>query len=192
MPRLNGSRTTCAPCAAATCAVRSADPSETPTPCRPASKARSSSTTRPMLCSSLYAGTIAIRRNASADTRFLPQTEQREQPARAVAVGVLVEDALAGAPAELLGLRGGGEQVAVGLRRLLRVLDDHELRARFEPPLDPVVRVRDDRCAGGRELERPARRRRVDRGVRAARNAEIDARRGDRVRERVERHVADL
>ena len=77
-------------------------------------------------------------------------------------VGVLVEHALAGAGAQLLGLRRVVEQVAVGGDRLVGVVDDEQLAARLEPALDPLVRVRDDRGAGGGELERPAGRRRVD------------------------------
>src|SRR5579885_1257907 len=119
MPRLNGSRSTCAPCAAATSAVRSSEPSETTTTSSAGSNAFSSSTTRPMLPSSLNAGTIAIRRGVpSTDTCPLAQAGQLEQPAGAVAVGVLVEHALAGAAAQLLGLRGIREELAVGGRRL--------------------------------------------------------------------------
>src|SRR5882762_10023332 len=129
MPRLNGRRTTCAPCSAATSAVRSAEPSETTTTSRPGSNARSSSITRPMLRSSLYAGTIAIRRNASADTRFLAKSEQLEQLPCAVAIRVLVEDAFARAAPHLLGLRRVPEQAAVRLHCLVGVIDDNQLRA---------------------------------------------------------------
>src|SRR6476660_9392162 len=177
MPRLNGSRTTCAPCSAATSAVRSAEPSEMTTTSRPGSNARSSSMTPPIACSSLSAGTIAIRRIDSADMRFFPQAEQCEQLARAVAVGVLVEHPLARAPAERLRLRRVGEQLAVCVRRLLGVVDHDQLGAGLEPALDAVVRVRDDRSARRCELARAARRRRVYRRVRAAGNAEVDARR---------------
>ena len=72
-----------------------------------------------MLCSSLYAGTIAMRRMPSADTRLLSKADQLEQLPRTVSVGVLVEDALACTAAHLLGLRRVGEQIAVGLDRLL-------------------------------------------------------------------------
>src|SRR4051794_2063619 len=191
MPRLNGSRTTCAPCSAATSAVRSDEPSDTTTTSRPGSNERNSSTTPPIARSSLYAGTIAIRRSALADTRLLPQPQQLEQLPRAVAVGVLVEHTLTRTTAELLGLSRVCEQLAVGVRRLLRVLHDDQLRPWLEPALDAVVRVRDDRGAGRRELERPTRRRRVHRRVRAPRDAEVDSRSGDRARERVEGHVAD-
>src|SRR5437764_7406343 len=64
MPRLNGRRSTRAPWARATSAVRSAEPSSITTISKPASKARISSTTRPMQSSSLRAGTIATRRRA--------------------------------------------------------------------------------------------------------------------------------
>src|SRR5579883_3168894 len=138
MPRLNGRRTTCAPCAAATSAVLSTEPSETTTTSRSASKARSSSRTRPMARSSFSAGTIAIRRSApsSGDTRLLAQAEERQQAARPVAVRVLVEHALARAPSQRVGLRGVGEQVAVGVDRLPGVVHDEQLRAGLEPALD--------------------------------------------------------
>src|SRR5438874_581215 len=64
MPRLKGRRSTRAPFAAATCDVASTEPSSTTTTSRPGSKARSSSITRPTLCSSFNAGTIAIRRSS--------------------------------------------------------------------------------------------------------------------------------
>ena len=67
-------------------------------------------------------------------------------------VRVLVERALAGARADLLGRAGVREQVAVRRRRLVRVRDDDELTARLEPRFDPLDRVRDDRGAGHREL----------------------------------------
>ena len=76
-----------------------------------------------------------------------PEADQLEQPPRAVAVGVLVEHALARAAAQLLGLARVVEQVAVGGDRLVGVVDDEQLAARLEPALDPVVRVRDDRRA---------------------------------------------
>src|SRR5438105_4934124 len=182
MPRLNGSRITCAPAAAATSAVRSVEPSETTTTSSPESNARSSSSTRTMLRSSLKAGTIAILRNAarraspatarsctSVDTGGLgADADEVEQLLRAVAIGVLVEHALARAPSQLLRLRGIGEQLAVGRDRLVGVVDDDQLGPGLEPALEPVVRVRDDRGARRGELERTARRRRVDGRVRAA------------------------
>src|SRR5579864_2319460 len=64
MPRLNGSRSTRAPFAAATRDVRSDEPSSTTTMSRPGSNARSSSITRPIVCSSFSAGTIATRRSS--------------------------------------------------------------------------------------------------------------------------------
>src|SRR5712692_1664131 len=140
MPRLNGSWITCAPRSAATSAVRSREPSETTTMSKPGSKARSSSITRPMFRSSLKAGTIAIRRRdarrasggagemtASVDTGLHPQPDQLEQPPRAVAVGVLVEDSLARATSQLLRLRRIVEQVAVGGDRLRRIVHDEQL-----------------------------------------------------------------
>src|SRR5262249_20779958 len=158
MPRLKGRRITYAPRAEATSAVRSVDPSETTTTSSPGSTARSSSSTRPRLRSSLNAGTIAIRFTAasgaepadgalstSVDTRLDSQPHELQQPPRTVAVRVLVEDALACAAAELLGLPRVVEQLAVGRDRLVRVVDDEQLAARLEPALDAVVRVRDDR-----------------------------------------------
>src|SRR5690349_7411177 len=106
--------------------------------------------------------------------RLLPQADQAEELPRAVPVGVLVDDALAGAAAELGGLRRVVEQLAVRLHCLLGARYDEELGAGLEPPLDSLVRIRDDRCAGGGELERPARGGGVDACVRAARDAEVD------------------
>src|SRR5581483_7290445 len=153
MPRLNGRRITCAPCSRATSTVRSVEPSETTTISSPASNACSSSTTRPMFRSSLYAGTIAIRFRVarrestcggtlvtSVDTGAHLQVEQVEDAPRAMAVCVLVECALAGAPPELLRLRGVVEQLAVGRARLRRGVDDDELAPRLEPALHPLPR----------------------------------------------------
>src|SRR5262245_15189055 len=203
MPRLKGRRITYAPRPDATSAVRSVDPSETTTTSSPGSIARSSSSTRPTLRSSLNAGTIAIRLtvassaepvdgalSTSVDTRLDSRPDELEQPPRAVAVRVLVEDPFACAAAELLGLPRVVEQIAVGHDRLVCVVDDEQLAPRLEPALDAVVRVRDDRRRARRELERPRRRRRVHARVRAAREAEVDARGGDRAREDVEGDVA--
>ena len=71
------------------------------------------------------------------------------------------------------------------------VVDDDELLARLEPALEPAVRIRDDRGAGRGELERAARRRPVDGGVRSPRDVEVDPRSRDRPGEDVERHVAE-
>src|SRR5690348_12422223 len=133
MPRLNGSRITCAPRDAATSAVRSVEPSETTTTSSPGSSAFSSSSTRPTFRSSLNAGTIAIRRTAaigaplddgalstSVDTCLDSEAGELEQPPRTMAIGVLVEHALARAPAELLCLTRVVEQVAVGRDGLVR------------------------------------------------------------------------
>src|SRR5581483_118829 len=205
MPRLNGRRITCAPCSRATSTVRSVEPSETTTISSPASKACSSSTTRPMLRSSLNAGTIAILLRAasrgsvsggtlttSIDTRAHLQLEQLEDATRAVAVRVLVERPLTRPAAELLGLGRIVEELAVGGGGLGRRVDDDELAPRLEPPLHPLARIRDDRGAGRRELEGPAGRRGVEARVRAPRDVEVDARRGDRAGEDVERDVAEL
>src|SRR5579884_359803 len=152
MPRLNGSRRTRAPRAAATSPVRSVEPSSTTTTSSPASNARSSSITRAIVASSFSAGTIATRRrspsprSASAPrvasatsgtgTHRDAEVEQLEKSPRTVRVGVLVEDALTGTATELLRLRRVGEQLPVGLGRLVRVLDDEELAPRLEPALD--------------------------------------------------------
>ena len=106
-------------------------------------------------------------------------------------VRVLVESPLARAGAELLRRAGIPEQLAVGGGRTVGVLDDEELAAGLEPRLDPVVRVRDDRRARHRELERASGRRRPHGRVRAARHVERDARRRDRAVERVERDHAE-
>ena len=54
----------------------------------------------------------------------------------------------------------------------------------------PLVRVRDDRGAGGGELERTSGRRSRDRRVWSPRHVQVDPRRGDRACEDVERNVA--
>src|SRR5581483_5589272 len=207
MPRLNGSLTTWAPCASATAAVRSREPSSTTTISSSRSKARISSITRAMHSSSLYAGTIAIRRTpvrrgspaAARSSCWTPSTtdrlrdadaEQVEQPPGAMQEGVLVERPLAGGGARLLGARRILEQLPVRGDRLVGVLDDEQLPARLEPALDPLVRVGDDRRAGHRQLERTRRGRSVDRGVRPPGHVQVDPRGRDRTREDVERHVA--
>src|SRR5262245_8998324 len=102
---------------------------------RPESKARSSSTTRAMLRSSLNAGTIAIRLGSpgsgNGDTALEP--ERGQQPARAVTVGVLVEDPLSGAASQLRRLRPVSEQLAVGGDGFLRRANDEQLAAGLEP-----------------------------------------------------------
>src|SRR5579884_776074 len=188
MPRLNGSRRTRAPAASAASAVRSTEPSETTTTSMPGSNACSSATTRPIARSSLYAGTIAMRR--SGDTGLLAQADEVEQPARPVAVGVLVEHALARPPPQLICAGRLLEQLTIRGDRFLGARDDHHFRTRLEPALDPLVRVRDDGGARGGELEQPARGRRVDGCVRAARDAQVEARGGDCARDRARRHLA--
>src|SRR5918912_3844056 len=179
MPRLNGRRITSAPWARATSAVRSAEPSSTTTISKPGSNARISSTTRAMQSSSLRAGTTATRRRARSPSRgaggasvavsatrsldrlrrLRGQAEEVEHTARTVRVGVLVERALAGAAPQLLRGRRVGEELAVQARGLVLVVRDEQLVPRLEPPLDPLVRVGDDRGARHRELERSRRRR---------------------------------
>src|SRR5439155_15649492 len=73
---------------------------------------------------------------------------------------------------------------------LFGVRDDDHFAARLEPALDAVIRIGDDRCTAGGELERAAGRRGVDGRVRAARDVEIDARRRNRTREHVEGNAA--
>src|SRR4051794_13092577 len=107
-------------------------------------------------------------------------------------IRMLVEHAFTRAASHLLRLRRIREQLAIGVDGLRRVLDDQQLRPRLEPALEAVVRVRDDRRARRRELERPAGRRGVDGRVRAASDAEIDTRSRDRAGEDVEGDVADL
>src|SRR5215213_3235592 len=146
MPRLNGSRTTCAPAAAATAAVRSAEPSSTTTTSKAGSKARISRTTPPMAPSSLRAGTIATPRRArggeeaaaglaSSDADDIPHPDQLQQPLRAVHVGVLVEHALAGARAHRLGRAGVVQELAVRVHGLFGAVDDEQLAPRLEPAL---------------------------------------------------------
>src|ERR671931_792853 len=211
MPRLNGRRSTRAPCVRATSAARSAEPSSTTTISKPASKARISSTTRPMHISSLRAGTIATRRRAASPSsaagrgsvaasatggldrlrRLRGQSEELEHAARAVRVGVLVERALAGAAPHFLRGRGVGEQLAVEGRGLVLVAGDEQLLPGLEPSLDPFVRIGDDRRAGHRELERPRGRGRVEPRVGAPGQVQVDPRRRDGAVEGVERDVAD-
>src|SRR6266542_5149442 len=190
MPRLNGSRRTCAPCSRATSAVRSTEPSSTTTISNPGSNARSSSITPPIAPSSFSAGTIAILLATCGDS--LQQARELEHTAGAVRIRVLVQGALARAPPELLGLRRIAEQQAVRGKRLVRVRDDEQFPAGLEPAFDSLVRIRDDRGSGSRELERAGGRRCEDRCVGAARDVQVDARGGDRPSEDVEGHVAEL
>src|SRR2546423_9034700 len=154
MPGLNGRRSPRAPGARATSPVRSAEPSSTTTISKPASKARISSTTRPMQSSSLRAGTIATRRRAASPSSaagrgsvaasatggldrlrgLRAQPEEVEYAARAVRVGVLVERALAGAAPQLFRGRRVGEELAVKGRGRVLVSGDEQLLARLEPP----------------------------------------------------------
>src|SRR5437868_3122576 len=156
MPRLNGNLRTCTPHRSATTPVRSMEPSSTTTIAKPGSKARISSTTRETVCSSLKAGTIAIRaRRASSGSAGLtvgwassatgqlgglrnPQPDQLEELPRTGDVRVLVEDPLAGSPPELLPCGRVGQELAVDLLSLVGVLDDDQLASGLEPPLDPL------------------------------------------------------
>src|SRR6266542_3070062 len=154
MPRLNGSEITCAPCAPATSTVPSLEPSETTTTSSPGSSACSSSSTRPTFRSSLNAGTIATRLSAasgaavpagvlstSVDMCPDPYAGELQQSPRAVPVGVFVEDPLARATAELFGLRGIVQEVAIGGDRLGGVTHDEQLASGLEPALDALVRI---------------------------------------------------
>src|SRR5688500_15123897 len=105
-----------------------------------ASNARSSSTTRPTASSSSRAGTTATRRLGTRTCRDA-ETDESEQLPGAVRVRVLVEDALARAGSHRLRLCRVVEQAAVRGERLVGVRDDQQLLARFEPALDPLVRV---------------------------------------------------
>src|SRR5690348_4786292 len=145
IPRLYGRRRTRTPAASAFSAVWSTEPSETTTMSRSGSNARSSPITRTTFFSSLYAGTIAMRR--SGDMRTLAEADEIEQPARSVTIGVLVQHALACAAAHLLRTSRVVEQLAVRGNCLLGVRHDEHFRARLEPALDPFVRVCDDRRA---------------------------------------------
>src|SRR6266404_2057530 len=192
MPRLKGRRSTRAPRAVATAAVRSTEPSSTTTTSRPGSNARSSSTTLAIATSSFSAGTMATRRSSAkpamtpadaavatvsdTDAHPRPEPEQVDDLPRAVRVRVLVEHALARAPAHLLRLRGIGEQLPVGVHRLVRRRGDAELALDVEPALESREWIRDDRGAGRRKLEETARRRRVDLGMRTPSHVQVDAR----------------
>src|SRR4029079_2236744 len=208
MPRLKGRRTTTAPAATAAFVVSSLDPSSTTTTSIPGSKSWISETTAPIAASSSNAGTTATIRgltrapgrrplggwrlteDVSHVHRRLELEEPQHQPG-AVAVGVLVQDALSRAGAPRGGLARVVEEHVVRLERRLCVVHDEQLLTRLEPPLDPRVRVRDDRRAGRGELERPARRGALDRRVHAPGQVQVDAGGRDRAREHVERHVAD-
>src|SRR5918996_53990 len=179
IPRLNGSRTTCAPAAAARTAVRSTEPSSTTTTSSPGSKAWISRTTPAIAPSSLCAGTIAMRRSdvwgalerarvESSDADGIPDSDQVEQSPRPVDVRVLVEDALAGAYAHRLGCSRVVEQLAIGLHSLVGAGDDEQLAPGLEPALDALVGIGDDRRTAGGELERPRSRRAGHRRMRPA------------------------
>ena len=192
MPRLNGRLTTAAPAAAALAAVASSEPSSITSTSSSGSNARSSSTTPATASSSFRAGhdCDAMVRSGTHACRDA-EADEREQLPGSMRVRVLVEDALARPRAHRLGLARIVEQPAVGGERLVGVVDDEQLLPGLEPALDPLVGVRDDRGAGARELERPARGRGRDGRVRAARDVEVDPRRRDRLVERVEGDVAD-
>src|SRR4029077_43776 len=209
MPRLKGRRSTCAPRSAAIPAVRSVEPSSTTTMSNPGSNAWISSITRPTLSSSFSAGTMAIRFSspswastasrggagtaASSATRChrCAEPDELENLASAVSVRVLVEHTLPGtSPHRLSGARIV-EELSIRGQRLVGRRHDPQLGAAVEPALDPLVRVRHDRCPRSSELEWPARGRCVDGRVRAARDVEVDPRTGDGLSEDVERNVAD-
>src|SRR5919198_728255 len=209
MPRLNGSRTTYAPRSAAMPAVRSVEPSSTTTTSKPWSNARISSITRPMVASSFSAGTTARRLSSASCARIAsrggagasassatrrhrcPKTDKFKNLARPVRIRVLVEDALACTPAHCFRRPRIVEQLAIDRERLVGRRDDAPLRSRLEPPLYSLLGVRDDRRSRRRELERATGGRRVNRRVRAPRDVEVDSRARDRLREDVERNVAD-
>src|SRR5439155_24309258 len=123
------------------------------TPSKPGSKSRIPPITPSLDSSSLRAGTIAQRFNSAANGCSRADPEQLEQAPGSPPVAVLVEDALAGPPPELLCLRRVGEELAVRGDRLVGVVDDHDLAAGLEPALDALVRIGDDRRRARRELE---------------------------------------
>src|SRR5438445_7001246 len=145
MPRLKGRRRTYAPFSRAIFAVRSTEPSSTTTMSKRGSKARSSSMTRATDSSSLRAGTMARQRRSprpgtssarcSATSSAIrgdrlglgADAEEIEQPFRAPRVGVLVEHALAGTAAELLGGGRVVEELAIVGERLVGVVGDEQL-----------------------------------------------------------------
>src|SRR5690348_6720701 len=207
MPRLNGSRRTSAPLAAATAAVRSTDPSATTTTSRPGSNALSSSMRPGSARSSFSAGTIATRRSSARPVKPAAPTapasvsdtgacrngkaEKVGHAACAMRVRVLVEQTRARAPAELLGLSGIREQLAVDRGRLVGIGDDAKLALGVEPLLEAGDGIRDDHRSAGGELEHARCRRRLHARVRAPRDVEIDPCGGDRVREDVERDATE-
>src|SRR5438093_12196203 len=211
IPRLKGRRITWTPRSAATPAVRSVEPASTTAISKPGSNAWISSITWPTDASSLKAGTIARRFNspsrastsrpagaaggagASSATRahWGSDADEVEDLSRAVRIRVLVEHSLAGATSHRFGRSRVVQQLAVRRERLVGVRDDAQLGARFEPALDSLVRIRDDRGTCRSELERATRRGRVQRGVRTASDVQVDASARDRLREHVERNVSD-
>src|SRR5689334_19713744 len=104
--------------------------------------------------SSFSAGTIATRRSSASPGRLAAdgattttsdtrahrdaEADQIEQPPCAMRVRVLVEHALACAAAELLRLRGIGQQLAVRGDGLVHVADDAQVALGIKPPLDAV------------------------------------------------------
>src|SRR3954447_919846 len=209
MPRLKGRRSTCAPRSAAIPAVRSVEPSSTTTISNPGSNAWISSITLATLSSSFNAGTIAIRfsspscantasrggagtaASSAMRSHRSAEPDELEDLTSAVSVRVLVENTLPGTSPHRLRSARIVEQLSIRGQRLVGRRDDPQLGADVEPALDPLVWVRDDRGARSRELEGPARRRRVDGRMRAPRDVEIDPRPGDCLREDVEGNIAD-
>ncbi len=133
------------------------------------------------------------RRCARAHARTAAlEPERAEHLARPVRVGVLVEHALV-ARARPSPSPRPDRRAAGGRRRAPRRASSttsSSLPGSNHCSM-PVVRVRDDRGAGRGELERTTRRRARHRRVRPARHVEVDPRRRDRARERVERDVAE-
>ena len=99
-------------------------------------------------------GTTITSAAGSVDTRFHPQTDKCQQLPGAVAVGVLVEHALARTPAHFLRLAGIVQEIAVGGDGFGRIVHDEQFVARLEPALDPLDRIGHDRGAGCREARR--------------------------------------
>src|SRR5215210_773796 len=190
-------------------AVRSVEPSSTTTMSKPGSNARISSITRPTVCSSFRAGTIASRLSspsrastasrgragASASSAMRghgrSDFDELEDLARAMRIRVLVEHPLASTPPHRLGRTRVVQELAVGGQRFVGRRDDPHLRAGLEPALDSVVRIGDDRRARGCKLEGPARRGCENGRVRAPRDVQVDACAGDRLRKDVEGNITD-
>ena len=100
---------------------------------------------------------------ATHDGGPVRDADEVEHASRSMRVGVLVEHSLACARTHRRGLGRITEEIPIGRERLLRVVHDDQLAPRLEPPLDPLVRIGDDRRPGRSELERVGRSTRAER-----------------------------